>query len=545
MTGHRPRLLRVGYEGHSLDVFGPEAALGPSPTHIRIDRQVARVAVHGQGSWDVSVETPAQLSTPLLKENTQYDVYLDGPGKAVLELRPAPILAGLRRQRGATAHYVVNFGSGVGDTEWRWTTEKGEIGLQLEVFPTKLDYRKDFEAIKEDLNKLSRALLPRFRAATGLRFEVDAALQASELEWAENLRRNFDSLRGGMEQLLPRLRQRHRSTHILVSSERLRRAMPLTRRAYGQVAKRSKTMIARRPQLSEATALNGHLRWEIDRFGAAAQAIQESDWVSQLPRDVQELISAASEEATTWHTRVENIPAVPLLPHMQTRLRDPLYAQCIRSLRQLRLGLSESDSPQLLGIKDLALLYEYWVFIAFVARVAVRFPQVTAASPSMVQELSGQVVLRRGMESRIELGRDDGAVVQCTYNQTFVGLPTTNQRPDIVVTLPDGLGHFVIDAKYRLARSPRYLERYGAVGPEEDDINVLHRYRDAIVEPKTGERLVVGGLIAFPGDPDEYRDHHFHRSWETSGVAGVPMLPTKLALLDDVLDELFYQLDPT
>ena len=47
---------------------------------------------------------------------------------------------------------------------------------------------------------------------------------------------------------------------------------------------------------------------------------------------------------------------------------------------------------------------------------------------------------------------------------------------------------FVFDAKYKIDTSTEYQKSYGGVGPKEEDINTMHRYRDAIVykNNKTG-----------------------------------------------------------
>src|SRR4029077_6033814 len=112
----------------------------------------------------------------------------------------------------------------------------------------------------------------------------------------------------------------------------------------------------------------------------------------------------------------------------------------------------------------------------------------------------------------------------CFYNRSFNDLPTTNQRPDIVIEFAESGQMLIIDAKYRLGRSPECLAKYGAVGAEEEDINTLHRYRDAIVDPRAaGRRPVVAGVIAFPGTQAEaFRDHHFFRCWKPARLAGVP-----------------------
>ncbi|MBU3171132.1 DUF2357 domain-containing protein [Clostridium estertheticum] len=61
------------------------------------------------------------------------------------------------------------------------------------------------------------------------------------------------------------------------------------------------------------------------------------------------------------------------------------------------------------------------------------------------------------------------------------GLYQMNQRPDTVLNIrnlnnKDDNRIYIFDAKYRIN-----VDDKGLVGPVEDDINVMHRYRDAIV----------------------------------------------------------------
>jgi len=63
--------------------------------------------------------------------------------------------------------------------------------------------------------------------------------------------------------------------------------------------------------------------------------------------------------------------------------------------------------------------------------------------------------------------------------------------------------HYIFDAKYRIdyAQDGSYYKRlYKQAGPMEDDINTMHRYRDAIVAENNGpyERTSFGAYVLFP-----------------------------------------------
>ena len=79
-------------------------------------------------------------------------------------------------------------------------------------------------------------------------------------------------------------------------------------------------------------------------------------------------------------------------------------------------------------------------------------------------------------------------------------------------------------------------------GPEIDDINTMHRYRDAIVYQNGAgpyERTMFGAYILFPyHDEKEYKNHHFYQSISQVNIGGLPFLPSATGLVTEMLDEL-------
>jgi len=95
---------------------------------------------------------------------------------------------------------------------------------------------------------------------------------------------------------------------------------------------------------------------------------------------------------------------------------------------------------------------------------------------------------------------------------------------------------YVFDAKYKidpaLPGSPYYNAISHTPGPKEEDINTMHRYRDAIV-CEAGEevfrRTMFGAYVLFPyGNEKEYRGHRFYRSIEKVNIGGLPFLLSRV-----------------
>ena len=253
---------------------------------------------------------------------------------------------------------------------------------------------------------------------------------------------------------------------------------------------------------------------------------------------------ALAADVGSWLRQLQHIPTVMHVPNLQVRLRDPLYESAFRSLNALRLAIEPLQDAHPIGLKDLPTLYEYWVFLRIVEILEGRYPVVRRRGASMVQRAGADLVLTPGRASETVLADGQGREVSCQFNRLFTGLPTTNQRPDAVISIRGGARLLLIDAKYRLGRDPDYVRRYGMEGPLAEDINVIHRYRDAIVGAlPPHRRLSQAGLIAFPGrESARYASHQFYRSWLSVRVGGIPMLPSATGLMEqaicDYLDEM-------
>lgn len=101
-------------------------------------------------------------------------------------------------------------------------------------------------------------------------------------------------------------------------------------------------------------------------------------------------------------------------------------------------------------------------------------------------------------------------------------------------------------AKYRLNpayEGTPYAQKYGAPGPEEEDINTMHRYRDTIMfeNPVTSEfeRSMFGAYVLFPHpDEERFREHRFYKSIKKVNIGAFPFLLNNTRLMEEFLDEL-------
>lgn len=504
---------------------------------VRDHRVAVRVA---DDRYDLaSAVQRIHMPQPLIGENSVVSIYIEGPIPSSIRAAPRSDSARERFARGGFQHFEVRYRGAVGEVSWTWETAEGAVEISLECFPSKLDYRRDFDEIRSAIERVAPSLTASAGGAAAAGFSAtNDSTQGSDLEWLQMVEWNYLDLKAAIERLLPSLRRQLQSQSSVTTRDRMRRSKPSSRRAYAPGRANAAIEVTSLVD-GEASAVNGYLKWEVERLRSVTLGVVGAKWFTKLDPSLQRPVSALAEDVARWSKRMRHIPVVMALPNLQVKLRDPLYESAFRSIYSLRQALEPLIEARPVGLKDLPTLYEYWVFLQVVEILRDRFPLIVRQSEMMVQRAGPDLVLTPGRRSEVVLADDDGKEVACQYNRLFTKLPTANQKPDAVISIRGGQRLLLIDAKYRLGRDPDYIRQYGLEGPLAEDINVLHRYRDAIVGvDKPHARRSQAGLIAFPGrESSRYQNHKFYRSWLSVRVGGIPMLPAGNGLMSQVIKD--------
>jgi predicted component of viral defense system (DUF524 family) len=192
-----------------------------------------------------------------------------------------------------------------------------------------------------------------------------------------------------------------------------------------------------------------------------------------------------------------------------------------------------------MGTKDVATLYEYWSFLAVVSIIQ-RYARLESTSLIKARMRGATLQLVKGRESRVRFRRPDDSIIDVSYNALMDPIYTTPQQPDAVIEIRAADLRIILDAKYRLQFDGDYVRSYGGPGPTEEDINKMHRYRDAVLfRLGTEVRKASEAVALFPLPPSEpYAGlHRFHRSLDLVGIGGVPCYPGALDTLDKYLQK--------
>jgi len=529
-----------------------------------------------EGTWRDGVPKAAAADPnveggPLLFEETSYSLLLSARGghRVALSHRDPRLLRGISTaQDGATAHGAVNFRSQVGRSRFTvLVDDQPEFDFEVEVSPSKLDYETDYAELTAEVQAILRGLVLEYLASTYEGASLEGSGGSTDLEWALLLRHIVDELERALQYVARQPTRGLRRRSELVRIDRLRRSDssvrqavlrgrgkgPLQAVASGFYAKQHLPERQAKPTLDTPEH-----RWLASRVAAARRRLAAllRRTRAHAGRDDRRRTPARTKQALHELDRLEArlnrlLRLEPLEaaqgppPHGFSSLQlqgAPGYKEAYHACVSLARGLRLTGGPVELSLKELHRLYEYWCFLSIVDLVGELLGQRLPAKQLLSVEQDGlRVLLRKGKQQKVVFGlrgQDELAVV---YSPSFSGADfISTQTPDISLTLSrDGWPtvRLVLDAKYRVESNETYVAQMGAPGPPFDSINVLHRYRDAILErePGThstarGSRTVVEGVALYPLSGMEANDFDQTRMWtslDRLGIGALPFLPSE------------------
>lgn len=223
------------------------------------------------------------------------------------------------------------------------------------------------------------------------------------------------------------------------------------------------------------------------------------------------------------------------------------------------------------GKKDIATLYEYWVFFKMLDLINITFGLHSESINNLIKKDKDQlcITLKQGMQLELSgtfLAKNRELEIRFYYNRTFTGnriYPsggswTQQMRPDYTLSIwPKGISmvkaeeteqivHIHFDAKYKIDQLEQIFQvdndDLDAIRQDEikgtykrADLLKMHAYRDAI-------RRTAGAYILYPGNKAQ-PFKGFHEV--LPGLGAFPLRPSKnddgsdaiQSFLDDVIEQ--------
>jgi len=222
------------------------------------------------------------------------------------------------------------------------------------------------------------------------------------------------------------------------------------------------------------------------------------------------------------------------------------------------------------GKKDVAKLYEYWVFFKLLDKLSDKFRLTAKSVEELIKKTDDGLSLNliEGQHTAIDgtyAAKSRTLRVQFSFNRTFSGKSdyptggswTRQMRPDYTLTLwpaememgeaekEELIVHVHFDAKYKIDNVKRWVnsdedneEKVEAIvgSFKREDLLKMHAYKDAI-------RRTGGAYVLYPGE-DPWSRQGFHEV--IPGLGAFPLKPSKendgsadlVAFIDKVVDHL-------
>lgn len=462
----------------------------------------------------------------------------------------------------------INFKSDIGMTEFIILVDNQEhLIIRFEVFPSKIDYRKDYLNILADINEEIYNLSFDFLKRTYLNMALSEKEGNSLTEFYSILKYIYDNLIKSINVIV---NQPH---HSLVKEERILPYHKLKKTSSETVRwleKNTANLVKIDNKYVPIKALNTNKTVTVDTY--------ENQYLKYMI----EMTIARLEELKRKYSLLYRADDNVFLSSVRTMIRKlnsyikssflnkvsnyqpresfslvfkmaPGYKDVYKYYLMLKKGLIMHGDVFKMSMKEMAILYEYWCFIKINSILRKKY-KLIQNDLIKINNSGVFVTLKKGSETQVTYQNPkNGEIFIISYN-SLMKSETIPQKPDNVFSIKkdrnDVVYNYIFDAKYRINfANPEssYRKNYKKPGPEEDDINTMHRYRDSIVYQKSQEgnqgnnieRSIFGAYVLFPySNEQEYREHAFYKSIELVNVGGIPFLPNSTKIMEEFLDEL-------
>lgn len=459
---------------------------------------------------------------------------------------------------------VINFGNEIGMSDLVVMVDGNSyLKLTIEVFPSKVGYKDDYKAIVADVTAEVYNLVFDFLKKTYDSFDISANKQSSPVEFFSIIRKIYEEFLTAADMVIAKPHHVLETEHVVLPNHKIKRTDNKTLRWIEKHPDRT-LRAGDRVRVDRALAVKKYVTFDTKENRLTKYMLQSTvrrlenfrKQYIKLSRDtdvavidqITAMIKGIQRRYNTGFLKgVESIPAKSGMSLVFTMA--PGYRELYRCYLLLQHGLSVTGSVFNVSVKDLAVLYEYWCFIKLNSLMKERYELISQD----IIKVAGNglfVSLIKGQRSSVRYRNpENGEVITLSYNPKEISGATVPQKPDNVLSLKKKGAkvdyEYVFDAKYKINPAldgTQYQKSYGTPGPQEEDINTMHRYRDAIVYQSNAapfERTMFGAYVLFPyRDQEEYRNHRFYKSIDQVNIGGLPFLPSATDLVTEMLDEL-------
>jgi predicted component of viral defense system (DUF524 family) len=460
---------------------------------------------------------------------------------------------------------------GVGTTLLRILDAKGQqvFGLETEVYPQKMDFASDYQAMLADISSIINSLTYDVLKDTYRHSRAKVTGHSTEPEWHAILESLFDQLIKNLQVIKRQPKHEIRTEDQVLPLDKVRKASKRNLdwlRKNARFARPGATGMALNAELVATHALacrkyvtydtyeNRFVAWAIgrvlDRLRKYKRSLKDMKGVEAHGELLKRLTGYQGRLQAILHgSPFDEVGEFEQRAYFSTSLtRGAGYRDFLVIHLLLTRGLEIWDNEVFrVGQKNISTLYEYWCFLKLVQLLKEQMGSGCDLRDLIkISANKVHVQLRKGNGSSVHFTNDHtGDKATLFYNKEFTKsagrVHTYDQVPDIALRLEKpGYKHpfwQVFDAKYRFDEKVR--ESGATYDAPQDAIGQLHRYRDAILhtmpEQGTYRKAVknLGGAILYPYplSEEQFKGSAFYKSISSVNIGALPFLPSKTGLV--------------
>ncbi|MEG1482526.1 DUF2357 domain-containing protein [Clostridium sp.] len=435
--------------------------------------------------------------------------------------------------------------------------ERVITSFTIEVFPTKINYKEDYKVLLDEVNNNMEALVFDMFDKTYLSAKF-VEYSRTNNEFLSILKVIFNELE---KNLMNITRNFKHNIETLEKIERINRVRKLSNKTIGYL-RTHKNVLENHSQgfvrsedekyipnkvigISKKTTIdifeNRYIKYAIKGIISRLITIENIlikkdekniylEFISNKKKRLNNILRNKFNEISDLNYNSEVTLALQ---------RTPVYKEFYKIYTLLRKGLDFSEGIMTLTPKKMYKLYEIWCYIKL--NNIIKELGFNVVKSDIVKTTNNGLTLNltQDNESKVVYIKEN-KTVELLYNKSYGKLPTTNQRPDIVLIIKEDDKKdriYIFDAKYKIKV---YKNR---VSVEENDINIMHRYRDSIVsymsDIKQFQYKIFGAYVMFPyEDEEKFKNDKYYKSIEKVNIGAFPMLPNKNNLIFQYLNKI-------
>lgn len=541
---------------------------------LKFDGEVERFEVFDVESNTLQPYQSNQFS-PIFFENGIYTVVIEPKTNCSIEFyheHPALRKAVSRVGKGKTSILMgqVDFRNEVGYSTFSILKNGIPIlEVTLEIYPSKLSYKEDYYKLIQEVNDEIYNLAFYFIKKTYLTGSTISSNNPSPSEFFRLITHYFKSFVQAIKLIESQPHFQLQKEYELVRAERIIRNDIKTKRFLVKnkqfftegpngIEVNGKQLVPKKGLnvkkiITTDTLENRFSKWMIMRIGNKID-----DLIQRITRQNSFFKVEADEKIINQILSMKN--------HLQNFLKNPFWSQIslldrtvINLVMQMKPGYRDAYKIYLIlmkgitlqgellkmSVKDVATLYEYWTYLKM--SQILRKHLISEEQDVIKVKYGSLFVNLDDTSSAKQVFRHPltNERIVLSYQRRANHLPTVRQMPDIMLEISKKDSEYsfiyIFDAKYRINFGNEYSNKISLPGPMEEDINTMHRYRDALVMKKDGpyERYAFGAYVLFPwDDEDNYETHPFYKSIDEVNIGGLPFLPNAVALVERLLERL-------